>query len=116
MLHIILKILGYVPLFQKGYISGCSQMDLLVVDKSAAGEFYKRKGAVDITSNEGWHHYMLCKEAMESFLLRESTLKYNIKEKAQEDTLHLSANKLKRVLDIKLALLSVYSSWVKARD
>jgi hypothetical protein len=53
MLHIILKILGYVPLFQKGYESGCSQMDLLVVDESAAGELYKRKGAVDIISNKG---------------------------------------------------------------
>jgi len=70
MLHIILKILGYVPLFQKGYKSGCSQMDFLVMDESATGEFYRRKGAVDITSNKGWHHYMLCKEAMESFLLR----------------------------------------------
>ena len=41
MLHIILKILGYVPLFQKGYKSGCSQIDFLVMDGSAAGEFYR---------------------------------------------------------------------------
>jgi hypothetical protein len=53
MLHIILKILGCVPLFQKGYKSGCSQMDFHVIDESAAGEFYKRKGTVDITSNKG---------------------------------------------------------------
>jgi ABC-type transport system involved in cytochrome c biogenesis permease component len=52
MVHIILKILGYVELFQKEYKSGCSQMEFLVMDESTAGEIYKRKGAVDITSNE----------------------------------------------------------------
>jgi len=67
MLHIILKILGYVPLFQKGYKSGCSQMDFLIMDESAAVEFYKRKRAFDITSNKGWYHYMLCQETMEVF-------------------------------------------------
>jgi len=41
MLHIILKILGYVPLYQKGYKSGCSQMDFLVLDEGAAREFYR---------------------------------------------------------------------------
>lgn len=39
------------------------------MDCSAAGEFYKKKGAVDITTTEGWHHYRLCKEAMESLSL-----------------------------------------------
>jgi hypothetical protein len=44
-------------------------MDFIVMDCSAAGEFYKKKGAVDITTTEGWHHYRLCKEAMESLSL-----------------------------------------------
>jgi hypothetical protein len=39
------------------------------MDHSAAGEFYKKKGAVDITNTEGWHHYRLCKKAMESLSL-----------------------------------------------
>jgi uncharacterized membrane protein (DUF106 family) len=70
MLHIILKILGYLPLFQKGYKSGCSQTDFLVMHESAFGELFERQGAVDVKNNKGWHHYMLCKDAMESFLLR----------------------------------------------
>lgn len=64
MVHIILKILGYVELFQKEYKSGCSQMEFLVMDESTAGEIYKRKGAVDITSNEDWYHFILCNEAI----------------------------------------------------
>jgi hypothetical protein len=65
------------------------------MDASAAGEFYKRKGAVDITSNKGWYHYILCKEAMESFSLKIKRTEIQHNEKANEDTLHLTANKLK---------------------
>jgi len=42
-------------------------MDFLIMDESAAVEFYKRKRAFDITSNKGWYHYMLCQETMEVF-------------------------------------------------
>jgi hypothetical protein len=67
-MHLIVQILVSVK-FQKGYDSGCNRMDFLVMGQSAAGEFYKKKGAVDITNNEGWHHYKLCKESMKRLSL-----------------------------------------------
>lgn len=64
--HLSVEILSSIK-FQKGYDSGCNMMDFLVMDQSVAGEFYKKKGAVDITNNGGWHHYRLCTVNEKSF-------------------------------------------------
>ncbi|XP_069687802.1 thialysine N-epsilon-acetyltransferase-like [Periplaneta americana] len=55
----------FMKVAEKGYKTGCSRMDFLVQARSPAGEFYKNKGAIDMTDTEGWHHYRLCREEME---------------------------------------------------
>ncbi|PSN55957.1 hypothetical protein C0J52_02136 [Blattella germanica] len=51
---------------ERGFKSGCKRMDFLVMDQSAAGGFYKSKGAIDITEEEGWHHFRLDRDAMKN--------------------------------------------------
>lgn len=45
--------------------TGCSRMDFVVLNWNPAQDFYKRKGAVDLTSDQGWHYYRLNKDSME---------------------------------------------------
>ncbi|KAJ9586448.1 hypothetical protein L9F63_019912, partial [Diploptera punctata] len=45
--------------------SDCNRLDFSVLNWNPAQEFYKAKGAKDITEEEGWHHYRLEREAME---------------------------------------------------
>ncbi|XP_046396866.1 thialysine N-epsilon-acetyltransferase [Ischnura elegans] len=50
---------------KKGLELGCCRMDFRVLNWNPANEFYARKGAVDMTRLEGWHHYSLNKANME---------------------------------------------------
>ncbi|XP_066996090.2 thialysine N-epsilon-acetyltransferase [Anabrus simplex] len=49
---------------KEAFDKGCCRLDFVVLNWNPATEFYKRKGAVDLTTAEGWHHYRLEKEAL----------------------------------------------------
>jgi len=44
-------------------------LDFAVLNWNPAQGFYKAKGAVNITEQEGWHHYRLDREALAKLAL-----------------------------------------------
>ncbi|KAK7868359.1 hypothetical protein R5R35_013650 [Gryllus longicercus] len=48
------------------YDTGCCRLDFVVLNWNPATEFYKHKGAIDLTATEKWHHYRLEKNAIET--------------------------------------------------
>lgn len=42
---------------QEAIDNNCCRLDFSVLDWNPAQEFYKNKGAINITAKEGWHHY-----------------------------------------------------------
>lgn len=43
---------------------GCPRLDFSVLNWNPAQEFYKRKGAQDLTAAEGWHRFRMNKESI----------------------------------------------------
>jgi len=39
----------------------CHKLDFLVLEWNPAQEFYKRHGAIDLSSKEPWHRYRILK-------------------------------------------------------
>ncbi|XP_069687803.1 thialysine N-epsilon-acetyltransferase-like isoform X1 [Periplaneta americana] len=54
---------------KRAFESGCCRLDFAVLNWNPAQEFYKAKGAVNMTEEEGWHHYRLEREALEKLAL-----------------------------------------------
>jgi hypothetical protein len=50
--------------FQRAFESHCCRLDFAVLSWNPAQDFYKAKGAINITEEEGWHHYRLDREAL----------------------------------------------------
>ncbi|XP_011301140.1 diamine acetyltransferase 2 [Fopius arisanus] len=44
---------------QEAAATNCCRLDFMVLKWNPAANFYKQKGAVDITEKEDWHHYRL---------------------------------------------------------
>lgn len=48
--------------------TNCSRCEFHVLDWNPAREFYEKLNAIDLTTTEGWHHYRLNKQAIDSFI------------------------------------------------
>ena len=66
-MHLHFSLLTY--LFQRAFESHCCRLDFAVLNWNPAQDFYKAKGAVNITEEEGWHHYRLDREALAKLAL-----------------------------------------------
>lgn len=54
--------------FQEGLKRGCSRTDFAVLGWNVPSiEFYKKKGAFDLTEKEDWHLFRMNKEQMAEF-------------------------------------------------
>lgn len=49
---------------KKAVDMNCWRLDFAVLEWNPATDFYKHKGAIDITTTEKWHHYRLDKNAL----------------------------------------------------
>ncbi|XP_023712809.1 diamine acetyltransferase 2 isoform X1 [Cryptotermes secundus] len=49
---------------KRAFESHCCRLDFSVLNWNPAQDFYKAKGAINITEEEGWHHYRLDREAL----------------------------------------------------
>ncbi|KAG8236851.1 hypothetical protein J437_LFUL017216 [Ladona fulva] len=58
---------------KKGLDMGCKRMDFRALNWNPAIEFYKRKGAVDVTKSEGWHNFTLDVVGMQNLAAKSST-------------------------------------------
>lgn len=56
---------SYISL-QKAADNGCARLDFVVLNWNPAQDFYKRKGAIDITEQDDWHHYRLDETALKN--------------------------------------------------
>ncbi|XP_012274454.1 diamine acetyltransferase 2 isoform X2 [Orussus abietinus] len=46
----------------------CHRMDFIVLNWNPAQDFYKKRGAIDITKAEGWHLYRLNETALKELI------------------------------------------------
>ncbi|CAK9795550.1 Thialysine N-epsilon-acetyltransferase [Anthophora plagiata] len=60
--HVGSKLLGAVA--KEATDNNCCRLDFSVLEWNPAQDFYKSKGAVDITVEEGWHHYRFSGKAL----------------------------------------------------
>lgn len=54
---------------KRAFESHCCRLDFSVLNWNPAQDFYKAKGAINITEEEGWHHYRLDREALAKLAL-----------------------------------------------
>ncbi|XP_021924206.1 diamine acetyltransferase 2 isoform X1 [Zootermopsis nevadensis] len=62
---------------KRAFESRCSRLDFAVLNWNPARDFYKAKGAIDITEEEGWHHYRLDREALAKLALEVNKVNVN---------------------------------------
>lgn len=54
---------------KRAFETHCCRLDFAVLNWNPAQDFYKAKGAINITEQEGWHHYRLDREALAKLAL-----------------------------------------------